>query len=80
MSKIVAILTTAAALMVAAPASAQDKSSNTFGGASFESVPNSYEPGYGYETAPARRVVRTPVMPRAFITVPQRESGRSKRS
>ena len=79
MNKIVAMAASVAALIVANPSFAQDKSSNSFGGASFEAAPNSYEPGYGYGAAPTSRQVRVPVAPRAFIVRPQYESGRSKR-
>ena len=80
MNKVLAIVIAAATLTVASASFAQDKSANTFGGASFESVPNSYETDYGYGAAPMPRRIVVPTAPRSVIFQPQRESGRSKRS
>ena len=79
MNKVLSVVSTVAAMMVASPSFAQDKTSNTYGGAlatyggaSYEAVPY---------PAPAPRQFR-PVSPRGAVTLrprETRESGAQKR-
>lgn len=89
MRKVIAVVIASAALLAAAPSLAQDRTANSFGGASFEAVPQGYgslgygSPGYssqGYGT-PVIRQFRAPAGRRGMITIrTPRESGASKRS
>lgn len=95
MNKTFAVLTAAAALMAASPAFAQDRSSNTFGGASFESAPEGYRSGlfrdgFRFDVAPqgyryddgftrSNRQFRQYNSPGNFMNQWPRESGTQKR-